>query len=266
MCMNTYSCYIHNSQKLETIPVSINMWNYKQVVKQLVECQHQKIMNSWYTQYGKISKTLCWAKKKKNTRIHSLWLNLCKVQKQAKPTCNNKWVRWWRDCVVAQKDFWGVKYSPPSLWWWLSYMGMYICQNLLKSFNQMILHNITLHLNRILIKRFSFLKETVVQLGKLDWKWEGTLIITHKSEGHWVPFITLHTWSLELRGRVSSQYTFQREPIPGSGRKGRIWGMGKSLGSPRTDSHSGVEMWMASTVVMQTTVVNSDEVNMGKIE
>ena len=71
------------------------------------------------------------SKKEPDTRVHSLWLCLCRVQKHTKPICNNESGGGETDRIVAQKDFWGdgnVLY----LGCGGGYMGMYICQNLIK--------------------------------------------------------------------------------------------------------------------------------------
>ena len=109
-------------------------------------------------------------------------------------------------------------------------------------------------------------KETVVQMGKLDWKWEGTLIITHKSEGHWVLIYTLYPGAVESSGEVGEQSVYLSE-----GTYPRIWKERENLrhgekawGLQGQIHHSGVEMWMASIVVMQMTVVSSDEVRYEK--
>ena len=109
-------------------------------------------------------------------------------------------------------------------------------------------------------------KETVVQMGKLDWKWEGTLIITHKSEGHWVLIYTLYPGAVESSGEVGEQSVYLSE-----GTYPRIWKERENLrhgekawGLQGQIHHSGVEMWMASIVLMQMTVVSSDEVRYEK--
>lgn len=181
----------------------------------------------------------CAEQKKKHKRIHSLWLNLCGVQKQAKPTCNNKWVRGWRDWLCSGTE--GLlgcwKCSPPSLWWWLSYMGMYICQNLLKSFKQIdFIMYVTPQ--QILIKRFSFLKGDCSSVGETGLEMRRNPYNHSQVRRALGTNLYLAPWCCgELRrGRWAVSIPFRGNPSQDLEGKGESEAWGEGLGSPRTDS------------------------------